>query len=146
MKKQSPELQKLNPLVGKWMSEGEVRATGTTPAMKIKGTDIYEWVCEGKFLLHRVDVMMGEEKVEVIEMIGYDADAKNYPMRSFDNQGNFNTMHFTVDEKGVWKITGDLMRSTLTINKDGSHMNAHWEQSEDGSTWKPWMEMKFTKA
>lgn len=28
----------------------------TTPAVRIQGTDTYEWVCGGRFLLHRVEV------------------------------------------------------------------------------------------
>lgn len=33
------------------------------------------------------------------------------------------------------------------VGDDGTTMTAHWEQSgDDGSTWRPWMEMRFTKA
>jgi hypothetical protein len=112
MKTPLSELLKLNPLVGKWQSSGTVLSSDSTPEMKISGTDSYEWVCDGTFLLHRVYVTMGEEKTEVIEMIGYDPEAKNYPMRSFDNHGDFTVMHFSVDEKGVWTIKGDKVRST----------------------------------
>ena len=59
MKTQFSELEKLNRFVGKWRSEGEVVATSTSPSIQIKGTDIYEWFCEGHFMLHRVDVFIG---------------------------------------------------------------------------------------
>jgi hypothetical protein len=146
MRTQSPELKELNALAGKWRSRGEVKATPGNPSVMIKGTDTYEWVCEGQFLFHEVDVLIGEEKVEVIEMICYDLSTRNYPMRSFDNQGNFTTMQATVDAKGVWKLTGDGIRSTLVISKDGNSMQAHWERSDDGLKWLAWMEMEFTKT
>ena len=138
-------LEKLNPLVGQWRSEGEVLATSTTPAIRISGTDIHEWVCDGKFLLHRVEVIMGNETVKVIEMIGYEPEADRYPMRSFDNKGNFTTMYSVVDEDGVWKIYAEGMRSTLTIDKDRKTMKAYWKQSADGVAWNDWMEMRFRK-
>jgi len=36
----------------------------------ITGTDIYEWLPGGFFLLHRVDVVIGEQAVRAIELIG----------------------------------------------------------------------------
>ena len=145
MKTPLNELRKLNPLVGKWQSEGEVLATSATPEIKISGSDSYKWVCDGMFLLHRVDVMMGVEKTEVIEMIGYDPQTKNYPMRSFDNHGNFAVMHFSVNEKGVWTIKGNSVRSTLRIAGDADQMNALWERTDDGTSWIPWMKMRFKR-
>lgn len=144
--KPSPELKHLNFLVGKWHSEGTVLPTSSSPEIKIKGTDIYEWVSGGFFLLHRVDVLMGDEKVQAIEIIGgYDALSKTFPMRSFDNQGNFTTMQARVGQDGVMKITGEMMRSMLIADKDCNNMTAYWERSENGVTWMPWMDMKFSK-
>ena len=139
------QLKRLNFLVGKWQTSGTVRATSSSPSLEITGTDVYEWTLGGSFLLHRVAVLMGEERTEVIELIGYDASSKTYPMRSFDQQGNFTTMQANIDQDGVLKITGDKMRSALSASKDGRYMKAHWERSEDGSTWMPWMDMEFTR-
>jgi len=36
----------------------------------ITGTDIYEWLPGGFFLLHHVDVVIGEQAVRAIELIG----------------------------------------------------------------------------
>jgi hypothetical protein len=145
MKNSLNQLQKLNPLVGKWQSKGTVLPSAAASEIEISGTDIYEWVCDEMFLLHKVDVKMGTEKTEVIEMIGYDREAKNYPMRSFDNHGDFAVMHFSVDEKGVWTIKGDKVRSTLRISGEGDQMNALWERTDDGTSWIPWMKMTFKR-
>ena len=54
-------------LVGRWRSEGPV--VGEVP-VPITGTDIYEWLPGGFFLLHHVDVVIGEQAVRAIELIG----------------------------------------------------------------------------
>ncbi len=144
--KPNSALKRLDVLVGKWQSEGETIASKDEPAVKIKGTDIYEWFHGDYFLLHHADVRMGEQQVKVIEVIGgYDASSQTYPMRSFDNQGNFQTMQASVDDKGVWTFVGESIRSTLVVAEDGSTMTAKWERTDDGSMWQHWMDMKFTK-
>lgn len=140
-----PDLRDLYFLIGKWRSEGEVLASEDGPSIKISGTDIYEWVLGGDFLHHRVDVMIGEQKVEVIELIGQgDAETGSYPMYSFDNQGNITVMHARLDN-GRLTITGNNMRSELVLSDDEKNMTAFWERSDDGKDWTPWMQMKFLK-
>jgi hypothetical protein len=122
----SSNLKLLDVLVGKWNTTGEVRATSTTPASTIVGTDTYEWTLGNFFLLHRVDVNIGQQKVEAIELIGdYESANQTYSMRSFDNQGKFATMQAKVDQGDTWTFTGESERTTLTIHEDGHHMKAH---------------------
>ena len=49
------------------------------------GHDHYERL--GKhFVIHRVDVRMGDEQVEALEVIGpWDAEARAFPTRAYDN-------------------------------------------------------------
>ena len=142
-----PELKRLDALVGLWHSEGQTRTSNTEPSIKIIGTDHYEWLPGGFFLIHRVDVKMGDEKIDTIEMIGsYEESSRTYSMRSFDSQGNFQTMEASVEHDGVWTFAGDAIRATLVISSDSNSMTAHWEQTNDGSNWLPWMDMKFTRA
>lgn len=139
------ELQQLNFLIGNWNTEGQVLATPGNPSVTIKGTDTYEWVTEGFFVLHRVDVLIGNEKVEVVEIIGsYDPQNKIYAMHSFDNKGEHTAMFASI-ESGVMTITGNMMRATLSASGDGRQMTAKWERSEDGLAWKPWIDMRFSK-
>ena len=145
--KPNPALKRLEILVGKWQSEGETIGSKDEPAVKIKGTDIYEWFHGDYFLIHHADVSMGELLVKVIEVVGgYDASSQTYPMHSFDNQGNFQTMQASVDEQGVWKFTGEKIRTTLVVADDGKTMTAKWERTANGSMWQHWIDMKFTKV
>jgi hypothetical protein len=121
----APQTERLEVLVGRWSSAGWMVPGPSEPAIRITGTDTYEWLAGGFFMVHRVDVRMGAEKVEVIELIGpYDPADSSYPMRSFDSQGNFITMTARVRDDGVWTFTGASERAALTIGEDGTTMTA----------------------
>jgi hypothetical protein len=155
----SSEIQRLGALVGRWRSEGHIVGDAAVP---ITGTDIYAWLPGGFFLVHHVDVMVGEQKVQAIEIIGeYDPATDSYTGRAYDNQGNITVMRARVDDDGVWTFTGGgdvapvarpssadatgAVRSTLTVSADSRSMTAKWERRDDGSTWQPWMDMTFTR-
>ena len=144
--KPSPELKRLDALVGKWVTEWRTKDCSFDPAFRIIGTDTYEWLPGELFLVHQVDVRMDSEPYRVIEIIGgYDAGSKTFPMRAFDSRGDFTTMHASISAAGVWTFAAETTRATLVISTDGSSMKADWEQSSDGLNWTPWMEMKFTR-
>ena len=155
----SPEIQRLGALAGRWRTEGHI--VGEVP-VPITGTDIYEWLAGGFFLVHHVDVVIGEQAVQAIELIGeYDPTTGSFTARSYDNQGNITIMRTRVDEHGVWTFTGGgdvaavarpssagasgTVRSTLTVSPDGSSMTARWERCDDGADWQPWMDLTFTR-
>jgi hypothetical protein len=144
-KKPSVQLKKLNFLIGKWHTQGEILQGASVSSKGIRGMDIYEWVSGGFFILHRVDVFMGNERTEAIEIIGYDENRKSYFMKSFDNQGASITMYAVLEKSGVLKFGDNKMKSVLTANKDGNSMTAKWELSENGKTWKPWMNIQLDK-
>ena len=110
--------------------------------MLINGTDTYEWVLADFFILHRVNVMMGKEQVEVIELIGGENE-NGIPMRSFTNKGEFETMYALVNGDGTFLFNGNNMRSSLKIHSN-LKMTADWE-SKTGDRWIPWMKMEFVK-
>jgi hypothetical protein len=58
-----PELQRLDALVGRWRSHGHIIGD---PAVPITGTAIYEWLPGGFFLVHHVDVLIGQQKVQAL--------------------------------------------------------------------------------
>jgi hypothetical protein len=155
----SPQTQRLGALVGRWRSQGHVVGD---PPVPITGTDTYQWLPGGFFLVHHVDVMLGDQRVQAIELIGeYDPGSDAFTARAYDNLGNVTVMQARVDEQGVWRFTGGgdvapvarpasvdaiaAVRSTLTISPDRSGMTARWERSHDGVSWQPWMDMSFTR-
>jgi hypothetical protein len=70
-------------------------------------------------------------------------------------------MNLTIGDDGVFHFAGGgdvapvaqpagastaRVRSTLTIAEDGGSMTALWERSDDGTTWTPWMDIRFTRT
>jgi hypothetical protein len=137
------ELEHLEPFVGTWHTEGLLKVNGKNGDLKITGTDSYEWLPGGFFLLHRVDVHIGSEHKEAIEVIGYNESGKTFQMQYFDNEGNTGTMGANV-RNGVWTFLDKSMRFTGRFNDDKNVMEGAWEQFLDGK-WVHWMKIKLTK-
>jgi hypothetical protein len=145
--------------VGRWRSEGHIVGDQPVP---ITGTDTYQWLPGSFFLVHHVDVVIGDQQVQAIELLGeHDPASDAFTARAYNNLGNVTVMQARVDEQGVWRFTGGgdvapvarpasaeasgAVRSTLTISPDRAGMTARWERSDDGASWKPWMDMTFTR-
>ena len=139
-----PEHALLAPFVGRWSTAGEVLAGPSSPALRIVGTDEYDWLPGGFFLLHRVDVRIGGERVQTLEVIGWDAERGSYFMRSFDSQGGAGMME-AAERGGVWTFVGDAERFTGGFGDDGRTLSGRWERGE-GERWLPWMDVRLTKA
>jgi VCBS repeat-containing protein len=142
-----PQSARLDVLIGTWRTEGELLGDdGSTTIGAIEGTDAYEWL--GRFfVIHRVDVQMGHDHVEALEIIGpYDGDTGAYSTRAYDNQGGIQTSTATVDDDGVWTFDANGAKATLRVAEDGQSMSAEWVRTEDdGATWRPWMRLRLTR-
>jgi hypothetical protein len=131
-------------LEGRWRTEGKTVVMKDSPSIAIAGTDTYEWLPGGFFMIHHVDVRMGQDEARTLEVIGYDVATNTYPTTFFDNQGNTGSYRATVNQ-GVWTFQGVADRATLTISNDGTTMQAHWERSDDGIQWQDWMFISLTR-
>jgi hypothetical protein len=133
-----------DPLIGSWESSGRTVERPGEPSVEIEGSDVYEWLPGRHFVVHHVDVRMGGEQVDVLEVIG-ERDDDAYLMRSFDHRGETSLMRATVDDDGVWTVAGPTERATLVVAEDGESMSARWERSVNGS-WEHWMDMEFYRS
>jgi hypothetical protein len=154
-----PPDKRLLAIVGRWQTSGYVIGE---PDLPVVGVDNYEALPGGYFVVHYVDVIVGDRHVQAIEIIGeLDTSSGGYLARSFDSDGNTELMLLTIDDNGVFHFTGgpdiapaaqptdapiDRVRSTLTIAQDGQSMAALWERSDDGASWQTWMDISFTRA
>jgi hypothetical protein len=150
---------RLHAIAGRWKTSGHVIGD---PRIPVVGTDTYEVLAGGYFVVHHVDVTVDEQPVRAIEVIGEpDAASGGYLARSFDSEGNAELMRVTIDEGGVFHFAGgpDIalvaqptdastarVRSTLMVAEDRRSMTALWERSEDGIDWHPWMDISFTRS
>lgn len=131
-------------IIGRWMTSGTVLDEDGKAVATIDGTDEYEWMPGGKWIVHRVDVMMGDDHVHALELIGeHDAETGTYAMRAFDGSGAYGTMTAHLNADGSWTFLGDGMRSTLWPSTDRSSMTALWERQGRSGVWIRWMDMRF---
>ena len=153
-----PTARRLAPVVGRWRTEGHVVGDEPVP---VTGSDVYEFAPGGHVLVHHVDVHVGATPVRALEIVG-EPDGEEMLTRSYDDTGDVTSMRLRIDDDGVWhfsgggdvaraaQVDGDVpapaaVRSTLRIAPDGRTMTALWERAEDGVTWQPWMDMRFTR-
>lgn len=136
-------LDALSAIVGTWNSSGKMIAD--EDPIEVKGIDAYEWLPGKQFMIHKADVMVGDDKVDVIEIIGeYDEIKKACAMHAFQNDGSHGLMWASINVDGSFLFAGDDIRATLTVNQDGKTMDAKWERL-DNAKWVYWMDMHFTK-
>jgi hypothetical protein len=150
--------QRLWSIAGRWRTSGHVIGEPTIPVV---GTDIYELFPGGHFLVHHVDVTVGDHLVRAIEIIGEPDGNGGYLARSFDSQGDAEVMHVTIDNQGVFRFAGGggiapaaqptntqtaRVRSTLRIAADRQSMTALWERSDHSTAWQPWMDITFQRS
>ena len=138
------ELKRLDIFVAKWETTGEINATKTSPAIPIKGHDTYKWLPGGYFMIHYVDVLMGDDQIDSTEIIGYDPLAKKYPMHYFGYRGKTGIMHASVKDN-TWIFNGETERFTGSFNDSANTMSGTWERV-DNSEWKFWMSIKLRKV
>ena len=139
-----PRQARLAAFLGRWKTAGRVLPGDSGPGFPFAGTDTYEWVPGGYFLLHRVDVDMGGERVQALEIIGWDAQREAYFARSYDHQGNVGEMQATVRD-GTWTFRGDAERFTGAFSDDGATLGGRWERRQ-GDRWLPWMDVHLTRT
>ncbi len=107
MPKRPAELDRLDPFVGKWQSEGTIKFAFLDQPLKMTGTATYNWGPDRWFVT-------SDEKGEMQElgpyqghgMWNYDQKAKLYRMAFVDTMGMLGMGTGTYDEKtGTWHMT-----------------------------------------
>lgn len=134
----------LNKFIGNWHTEGIILSSNNEPEIKITGTDTYEWIVDGFFLLHKADVAMGNERSKTYEIIGYDDIKQHYTMQHYDNTGSSGLMTARVND-GIWIFSGDTLRFTGGFNQQENIFAGIWEQMTESNTWAHFMNIELIK-
>ncbi len=145
MEKDRIENTDFRKLVGKWKTEGRTLSTYQTPEMKISGTDTYEIILEGFFILHTADVLMGNERSQTHEIIGWDETLGKAVLNYYNNQGVSGKMTGTL-ESGELSINGDGLKFKGLFSNQNKKIEGIWEKSTDQNTWVEFLKMKLTKV
>jgi hypothetical protein len=138
------KLKPLQQLVGSWKTTGIIHATLSSSEKKIHGTDIYAWLPGEYFMLHTVDVWMGDDRNQTHEVIGYEKEKDFFFTNHFDNKGVAGTMIIMVREP-LWVIHGGTLRFTGGFTLDNQEFSGIWEQVDEAKNWMPFMEIRLVR-
>ncbi len=114
----NPDLRNLDRLVGAWEMSGEAQ-----------GRVAFEWMEGGFFLMQRVDLGQGGQRIMGVEIIGHERQFGSEPSEDIKSRFYSNTGD-TLD------YVYELERDTLTIWAGEKGSPAHYEGtfSDDGNT------------
>lgn len=140
---QSPELEPLNALVGKWTTEATHPAY---PSTVVHGHTAVEWLEGEQFLIQRSQADHPDFP-DAIVVIGAPTEALS--MHYFDSRGVHRVYEVSLSE-GVWRMwreaPGFSQRFTGTFCDDGDTISGLWELSRDGSSWDDDLEITYRRV
>jgi hypothetical protein len=139
------ELERLNVLIGRWITEGHTVAAPDAPSVPIVASDVYQWVAGGHFVVHPAYGRLGTSGGGGVEIIGYDAATRQFRTWFFDSQGNVIT-EALINEGDTWTWVGERVRCTGVLTDGGKILTARHERSDDGVTWVPSMNVTLRKV
>lgn len=129
-------------LIGVWKTSGQVITEHGN--IILKGTDSYEWILDGKFILHKADVMMGNEKSKTLEMIIPDRNSYQSQMQYFNSKGETGIMQSELKDN-IFTIEGQGIRFEGTINDNDSEVIGQWYLQSKHDNWEVFIHLRLEK-
>ncbi len=126
----SPELKRLEKLVGKWNLRGR---TPDSKVDNVTGWNAFEWMPGGFFLKSSGEINFGGFTIQSVEIIAYDPASKTFPSSAYTNMSGVVLPY-------VWDVRGDKVmhwmdtaRYTGTFSDGGNTLTGGWRPI-DGKT------------
>jgi hypothetical protein len=129
-------------LLGVWKTSGDV--ISDKDALKLSGIDSYELILDGHFILHKADVMMGNEKSETLEIIKSDNSPDNAGMQYINNKGEEGIMRATI-LNNEFTIEGIGLRFIGAINEENTRINGKWYSQTENGEWTEFIDLRLEK-
>jgi hypothetical protein len=150
-----PELMRLQPLLGRWRTEGYTHQSVLGPGVPITSTETFRWLDGGYFLVQEYQTTFGDEPTQRgVNYWGYDAVAGSFLIIFFSNNGPFTEEGNRYEGKvadaqltfvGPARFQYELdEKGKIKTNADGTSSVAWWLRDEKGE-WQPWMDLTFRK-
>jgi hypothetical protein len=129
-------------LIGSWKTSGQIYAGNETT--NLSGTDNYELILDGNCILHKADVIMGNEKSETLEIISTGHRADIALMQYFNSKGERGEMtgEITGNE---FRIQGKGIKFIGTINNDNTEVTGKWFLQDENKSWIQFIILKLEK-
>jgi hypothetical protein len=116
-----PEQKKLEPFVGRWKIDLDVKATATTPASKASGTEDCEWFAN-LHVVCRTEATGAAGLYRSMRTLSYVPAMKGYASYTIDSLG-YAVLTFGQASGSAWTFSteaaGYKVRSVIKLTKDG---------------------------
>ncbi len=151
--KPGPEIKKLSLFVGSWKLNEVDEASPFGPAGAATFDTEIQFVHNGLFVEERGTGRLAGQPNSYTIVYHYDSEAHTY--RSFFYDSNGSAMHAEGTLEGnTWRSHWSQIvhgksykfKSSSIFSSDGKTFTYVWSYSEDGATWKPWIQGKAVKV
>jgi uncharacterized protein DUF1579 len=152
--KPTAEHQKLGYFVGKWTTEGEMKASPYGPGGKVTATDTCEWFEGGFSVVCRSEGKAPTGPTKGLGIMSYNTEEKAYTYYGIDNspmsmatvpKGTLQGDTWTYNDEA--KMGGATVKSRYVLKTSAPNSYTFkWEMANPDGTWSPIVEGKSTKV
>ncbi len=129
-------------LIGVWKTTGNIRSGQDN--MKLIGTDSYELILDGNYILHKADVKMGNERSETFEIIKLDNALDTATMQYFNSKGEEGIMRSSIINN-EFKIEGNGLKYKGILNEENTLISGKWYVQSKNKKWEDFIELNLEK-
>jgi hypothetical protein len=138
-------MSKLEIFIGTWNTTGEVLQTDANPSGNLVATDTYRWLPGKHFIVHDVDARFDGKPARSMEVMGFDAAARQFFARSYDDQGSTEAFVVALDGRR-WTIEGKTVRFDGSFDSRKRRLTGLWEIKTGKARWQPWINLSLVRA
>lgn len=129
-------------LIGVWKTSGDIKSGEGT--LKLIGIDSYELILDGNYILHKADVLMGNERSETLEIVKLDGSLDKAKMQFFNTKGEEGIMMGSLIDN-EFKMMGGRLMFEGTINNDNTTITGKWCMQAERGKWTDFIDLTLQK-
>ena len=135
------ETSNFSRLIGIWVTKGTI--VTHTNDLELLGIDTYEYILDENYILHKADVMMGDERTQTFEIISLTNSKERAKMQYYNSKGESGSMTSYL-VKNVFKIKSSTMKFEGKFNDENTELIGKWFVKE-GDKWIDSIDLKLKK-
>ena len=126
-------------LLGTWKTTGLVFNGHQT--LTIEGSDTYEMILNENFILHKAEVIMGNENSQTLEIITPEGE-NSATMQFYNSDREQGIMNGEINH-GEFKINGDNLKFNGSISE--KEIKGNWYRRNKENNWEKFIELRLEK-
>ena len=135
------ETSNFSRLIGIWITKGTI--VTHTNDLELLGIDTYEYILNENYILHKADVMMGDERTQTFEIISLTNSKERAKMQYYNSKGESGSMTSYL-VKNVFKIKSSTMKFEGKFNVENTELIGKWFVKESDK-WIDFIDLKLKK-